>query len=386
LWQNALGLFRWGAILDHGVAYMFHLYWYVYYSGDKSLLFELKDKIIRYCDWLNQTCRQHGGLLPVTQDDISPEKLSDVKATSPWTWCNGPLSIWIDTCGFEMQRHKKAALNIYYYGMLNMAVKSIAEWLDEPELAQLYVSRASNVKELTSRYFQDEDGLFVDNLPWLSEENGKKHYHDRTLSMALLFGLTEEPSAEKKALKLLCDCPDEMGFSHPPNAYWRLRALSDYGKREVLLKDLRDRWGEMTSLHICNTLSEGWALNGELLPGAQCQCGCAGPHYAIISGILGVKPAAPAFAEYEIKPMLDELESYSGMVYASEGSVKISFNKKPELMLALELPAGKKAVIKLSRPILSAWQDGMNMNENFAGKSELEITPQSTTKVKMILK
>ena len=106
LWQTHLHLSAWGPILDHALSYVFHVHWYVLYSGDRSVIAELKPKLIKHADWLDRMCDENG-LLPA-------EHL-------------GMHTVWIDHNGFEEQRRKQAALNVWYYGDLTQAMLPLAE-------------------------------------------------------------------------------------------------------------------------------------------------------------------------------------------------------------------------------------------------------------------
>ncbi len=349
-WQNALGLFRWGSLVDHALALLFHIHSYTLFSGDFSLAAELKEKVLRFDRWLESMRQRFGGLLPTTEE--------------------GPISVWMDTKGYLRQRHKEAALNIYLYGAVAVALKGIYEFLDLPLEAASCERRGAELKELVLNRFGAADGTIVDNLPWLAEE-GNLRRHDRTLSMALLWGVYREESGRERMVELLKHPPADQGFSHPPNAYWRFRALDEFGGKEYILRELRERWAGMTSLTENGTFSEQWPE--EMGPNsAWCQCASSGPLYAFYQAMLGVTPLAPGFALYRLRPYLGEGE-YSGLCYLADECVEVSWRQG---VLELRLPPGKTAVIELPHPLRRAKLNGADAPD-WRGKRELRFTSDS---------
>ena len=80
---------------------------------------------------------------------------------------------------------------------------------------------------------------------------------DRSLATAVLFDQCPQGEAEA-AVRVLAECPPEMGFSYPANAGWRLWALGKGGRADVIVKDFRERWANMESVLLNNTLQEDW--------------------------------------------------------------------------------------------------------------------------------
>ena len=59
---------------------------------------------------------------------------------------------------------------------------------------------------------------------------------DRSLATAVLYNQCPRGRTEA-ALRVLAECPPEMGFSYPANAGWRLWALGKGGRADVIVKD-----------------------------------------------------------------------------------------------------------------------------------------------------
>jgi hypothetical protein len=96
-----------------------------------------------------------------------------------------------------------------------------------------------------------------------------------------------------------------MGFSYPANACWRLWALARGGRADVIVKDFRERWATMDSVRLNNTLQEDWKAAPD--SGAQWSHCPVVPLYLAYHGLLGLKPLAPGFQRYELRPQLADL-------------------------------------------------------------------------------
>jgi alpha-L-rhamnosidase len=139
--------------------------------------------------------------------------------------------VWLDWDPYPFdpqgrnQRRKQCAFNLYVAGMFGRALAPLCmEFGDEDKATLLNRVAHSLVRQAVVRFWHRSLHLFVDNLPWKSEEGGL-FFSDRTLSHAVLFdhcpnGLTGA------SIEALATCPKEMGLSYPANALWRLRALA----------------------------------------------------------------------------------------------------------------------------------------------------------------
>jgi hypothetical protein len=124
-----------------------------------------------------------------------------------------------------------------------------------------------------------------------------------------------------------------MGFSYPANAGWRLWALARAGRADVILKDLRERWAPMDSVRLNNTLQEDWKAAPD--SGAQWSHCAVVPLYIAYHGLLGLKPLAPGFQRYELRPQLADLADLDLTAFTVLGP----------LSLRAQGPRGKREVI-----------------------------------------
>ena len=154
------------------------------------------------------------------------------------------------------------------------------------------------------RFWSPEQSLFINNLPWLGEE-GSPRMCDRSLATAILFDQCPHGQTDA-ALRVLAECPPEMGFSYPANAGWRLWALGKGGRADVIVKDFRERWANMESVLLNNTLQEDWHAKPD--SGSEWSHCPVAPLYVTTMSLAGIKPLVPGFKRCEIRPQLADLE------------------------------------------------------------------------------
>ena len=156
------------------------------------------------------------------------------------------------------------------------------------------------------RFWDSRRGVFVNNLPWLGEEAGVR-MDDRSLATSVLFDQCPE-GATANALRTLAECPPEMGFSYPANAGWRLWALGEGSRVDVILKDYRERWATLPSVLENLTLQEDWVVQPDS-DSEWSHCPLI-PLYVTHMSLAGIKPLAPGFKRCEIRPQLADLEAF----------------------------------------------------------------------------
>jgi hypothetical protein len=340
LWQSHLNLTIWKPLLDVSLFYPMIVARYHLFSADRKLIEEVFPRLMRFDRWLRPH-EARDGLLPISG--------------YPWH------SVWIEHHGYKAHADKHAAFNILYVAYLREGMARLADGLGEPRRAEEYRQRADRIADrLRALYWSPTDQVFVDNLPRVRED-GEYRLHEWTLSVALLHGLVPE-GEESHILDLLASPSTKrtessypvsrpagvMGFSHPGNAAWRLWALSRYGRADAVVRDLRERYGNMTSIRLNNTLSEEWNPT----PGggsAWCQNYTA-PLFVLYGDILGLRPTSPGFAEFDVRPQLGGLDSIEGTVHTVKGPLRIECRQRKnekKLVLRISAPPGTKPSVVL---------------------------------------
>jgi len=317
LTERQLELTNWGPLLDHGVGFNFDCFYHYLYTADLEALREPYPRLLRFAGYLEGLAGRDG-LLPVENLGI------------PW--------VWMDHVAYQRQRHKQCAFNLYAAAMFQHALPPICRAFGDATREQAARALGRRLEDAAVRSFwSSERNLFVNNLPWLKEE-GAIRMCDRSLATAVLFDQCPQGSTQA-AVRVLAECPPEMGFSYPANAGWRLWALAKGGRADVVLNDFRGRWSKMESVELNNTLQEDWHATPD--SGSEWSHCPVAPLYVTTMSLAGIQPLAPGFTRCEIHPRLADLEQLELTVHTVQGPIE--FRSRGHLgsrELTLELPAG----------------------------------------------
>ena len=293
LMERQLDLTGWGPILDHGVEFNF------------EAVREAYPRLLRFALYL-QGLRGPDGLLPVEGIGIP--------------------SVWMDHIAYKKQSHKQCAFNLFTAAALEQALAPLARAFGESDRAAAAEDLARGILAAAVRkYWDAERGLFVVNKPWLGEERGIR-LCDRSLANAILFDQCPGGRTDA-ALKALAECPPEMGFSYPANAGWRLWALGQGGRADVIVDDFRRRWAVMDSVRLNNTLQEDWTAAAD--SGQQWSHCAIAPLYVLYMSILGLRPLEPGFRRFELRPQLADLGDLDVAAWTVQGAVLFKAAGKP---------------------------------------------------------
>lgn len=296
--QRQLQLTGWGPILDHGVQFNFDCWNHYLVTGDLDALREPYPRLLRFAQYLQSICGSDG-LLPVENVGIP--------------------SVWIDHAAYRQQRHKQCAFNLYAAAALEHGLAPICTAFgDDIRAGTLREFGRGLLQAAVRRFWSDERSLFVNNLPWLADEPGIR-LCDRSLATAVLFGQCPGGRTEA-AVKALAEVPPEMGFSYPCNAGWRLWALGQAGRADVILNDFRRRWATMESVILNNTLQEDWDSPPD--SGAQWSHCAVVPLYVLYMSIAGIRPLSPGFSRFEVRPQLADLEQLDLVAHTVRGPIR----------------------------------------------------------------
>jgi len=325
LMERQLQLTSWGPLLDHGVGFNFDCLYHYLYTADLDSLREPYPRLLRFAQYLESIVGRDG-LLPV-------ENL-------------GIPSVWMDHIAYQRQRHKQCAFNLYAAAMLQHALPRICQAFDDRTRERAAQALGRRIQDAAVQTFwSPERNLFVNNLPWLSEE-GAIRMCDRSLATAILFDQCPNGRTEA-ALRALADCPPEMGFSYPANAGWRLWALAKGGRADVVVNDFRERWAKMESIELNNTLQEDWHATPD--SGSEWSHCPVAPLYITTMSLAGIQPLAPGFRRCEIRPQLADLELLELTVHTVQGRIEFSSRGKiGSRELTLTLPSGCEGELVVS--------------------------------------
>jgi hypothetical protein len=358
LMERQLDLTPWGPLLDHGVGFNFDNYYHYLYSGQLDDLREPYPRLLRFARYLEGIVAPDG-LLPV-------ENL-------------GIPAVWMDHIAYQRQRHKQCAFNLYAAAMLQYALAPICRAFGDRASEEAATKMGQRIQAAAvRRFWSPARETFINNLPWLEEEH-QPRMCDRSLATAILFD--QCPGGRSANLiRALAECPPEMGFSYPCNAGWRLWALAQGGRADVVVKDFRERWATLDSVRLNNTLQEDWVAQPDS-SSEWSHCPVA-PLYVTHMSLAGIRPLEPGFRRCEIHPRPADLELLEVTTHTPLGPLLFASRGKPGARdITLNLPAGcagelvVRAEENLSLPKLASPAPSGHLRHRLpAGETKLHLT------------
>ena len=302
--QRELQLTPWGPLIDHGIGHVFDAYYYYMYTGDLTALEEVYPRLLRFFVYL-RSLRGDNGLLPVQN--------------------LGVPTVWIDSEAYQQQHHKLCVFNMYAAAMMQHALAPLCRAHGQEANAVEIESLGNELQEAVVGYFWSRrEGAFIINQPWLQDESPR--YCDRSLATGILYNMCPGGRTEE-SVRLLVDMPESVGMSYPANAGWRLRGLAEAGRGDVVVTEIQNRWGAMRSVHENNTLSEGWEPTYDTRD--QWSHASVAPLYMLYMGLMGLRPVAPGYETYTLRPQFGNLENVSATAHTALGPIAVHATGAP---------------------------------------------------------
>ena len=352
--EREVDLTEWGPLLDHGTGLILDTYDYYVYTGDKEPLKEAYPRFLRFFDYLKTIVDKSDGLLKV--DSI------------------GIPAVWIDHSGFKnQQRNKQLSFNLYVVAMCRNALSRLCVLFGDNDTAEK-VNRFSDLLlgRCVKKFWSKEERVFIDNLPWLKEDR-KQLFHDRSLSTALLFHLCPG-NDEKRTLEILKEAPEDMGNSYPANVVWKYWALSENNEMQIVVDEIRNKWGRLPSVLENNTMQEFWD-SGYDNSSQWSHCAVA-PIMMLYQGLAGAKPLTPGGSNYRIWPRPCDLKLIDISIQTTAGPIGFkSEGERGKRTLTLAVPAGQEVELwldareKVSLPLKGKNENGTNKYRIAGGTS-----------------
>ncbi len=298
-------LTQFGPQLDAGVQFAFDAWDHYQITGNLEPLKGPYPRLLRFANYLIGLVNRDGdGLIPVT--DLG----------TPFVWLD--WDPWPFDPQARNQRRKQCAFNLYAAGMFERALAPMCQVFGDDQQARALQKLArSLVGNAVKRFWSAQRKLFIDNLPWLNEDE-QVSFSDRALAHAVLFDQCPGGTTDV-VIQALATCPKEMGLSYPPNALWRLWALAKGERIDVVLQELRTRWANMRSVMLNNTLSEGWDERPDT--GGIWSHSAVAPLSVAHLCLVGLRPLTAGFRRAEMQPRLGDLGDFELTTYTGQGPV-----------------------------------------------------------------
>lgn len=153
---------------------------------------------------------------------------------------------------------------------------------------------------------------------------------------ASFFGyLSPERQRQIKHSVLLNDAV--LGITTPYMRFYELEALCALGEQEAVLREMKAYWGGMLA-EGATTFWEKYnpdergaqhlAMYGRPYGKSLCHAWGASPIYLLGKYYLGVRPTAPGYAEFEVRPVLGGLEWMEGTVPTPQGGIRVRMDRR----------------------------------------------------------
>jgi len=143
--------------------------------------------------------------------------------------------------------------------------------------------------------------------------------------------------------RFICKEGENQFESFDFESYW---ALAKGRAMQVVLDDLRRRWGKMDSVRENNTIQESWNSSRDST-GQWSHCAMA-PLILFYHGILGLKPLRPGFEKCLLFPQLGDLKQVALVAHTVRGGIRFAAKQRGTgCELTIFIPAGIHAELVL---------------------------------------
>jgi hypothetical protein len=220
---------------------------------------------------------------------------------------------------------------------------------------EAYAADAERYREMAEQLW-----IKVKNLFWDKEkktfmhavEDGKMNEQVTKFPnmFAMIYGFASEEE-QRQIMERVMWNPQVDAITTPYMRFYELEALCRMGRQQEVLKEIRDYWGGMlaegatTFWEKYNPGEKGTehlAMYGRPYGKSLCHAWGASPVYLLGRYYLGVSPLAPGYAEYEVRPVLGDLQWMEGAVPTPFGLIRVKMTTDT---ITVEADGGKGILI-----------------------------------------
>ena len=177
-------------------------------------------------------------------------------------------------------------------------------------------------------------------------ENGKMNPHITKFPnmFAILYGLAYQEEREEIMKSVMLN-PAIEPITTPYMRFYELETLCMMGYHEKVLKEMRDYWGGMLREGATSfwekyvpteTGTQHLAMYGRPYGKSLCHAWGASPVYLLGKYYLGVQPTKPGYQEFEVRPVLGDLEWMEGDIPTPHGMIHVEMSREQVKVLATE--------------------------------------------------
>lgn len=335
----------------------FTLHWimsipqYVRYSGDTKIIRELYPSVVKGLAWFER--------------HLDEEELLD--AVPGW--------LWVDWAEVD-KRGQLTEINARFVGCLRIAA-GFAERLGIAHDRDRYLALAGRVSEAVNRLLWDaERGVYVDSRR--NDVRGRR-VSQQSNAAAMFFGVA--PRERWNSIFSVILDPDRLRLTNALGVYGTIpfdeehdvvlahgfymhflhAALAEADRHEEIAANIRLRWGAQLAAG-ATTWWEAWEPEPTH---TLCHAFMCTPSFDLPTYVLGVRPLADGFAEFEVAPQPAGLSWARGVFPAAAGDIPAAWSLAEDgtFELSVEVPEGTRARLALpklaGRPFRSVSLDGV---------------------------
>ena len=326
-------------ICDYTFLWISSVWDYYFYTGDKDFISDIYPEILDVLAFVESRLDSDGMY----------ERRADDWVFIDWSTfdSNGPI------CAESM--------------LLARAYESVAkcaEVVGDEKTAKAATKHAKMIVERVNElYWDEEKGAFIDDY-----KSGKRNVTRHANIFALLFGYADEKRKESIIKNVIYN--DEITkITTPYFEFYELDAMCQIGDFGYMTSMLDSYWGEMLRLGATTIWEEfdptkkgieHYEMYGGRYEKSLCHAWGASPIYLLGKYALGVKPTAPGYATFEVKPSTMCFGEISGTVPTQNGDIFVSLNReKCEVVSEIDggtlildgkkytIPKGEKLTVEL---------------------------------------
>ena len=308
-------------IMDYTFYWFLGIYDYYLYTGDKEFLRLIYPKMESLMDFVLER-RNERGLVEGLRGD----------------W------VYIDWLDHEADKSGEVSFEQILFCKSLETMALTAQVLDIESEATRYNSLAQDVRSKLSDFWDEKRQAMVFNRKeGINSELITKHAN----MFAIFFNYLSDgqKQAVKKSVILNEDIP---AISTPYMRFYELEAMCSVGEQPFVLDEIKSYWGGMIDLGATtfwekyNPEQEGlehYAMYGRPFGKSLCHAWGASPIYLLGKYFVGVKPTAPGYEEFEIRPVLGGLEWFESTIPTPNGEIKV-YASKSEISVSASEGAG----------------------------------------------
>ena len=292
-------------IMDYTFYWFQSILDYYEYTGDADFIAEMWPRMVTLMDYV----------LSRTNADGMAEGQAD-------DW------IFIDWVDFPM--HKRGTL-CFEQILFCQALQSMAVCADIVGVTATtpYADLAAKLREKIHSTFWSEDAQAF--LHAIEDGQMNPQLTKFPNMFAILYGLCDEQQQEQMMRSVMLN-PDIPPITTPYMRFYELETLCRMGLHTDVMQEIRSYWGGMLRCGATSfwekyvpqeTGTQHLAMYGRPYGKSLCHAWGASPVYLLGRYFLGVRPTAPGYAAYEVRPVLGDLDWMEGDVPTPFGKIHV---------------------------------------------------------------